>query len=69
LKKNNPSRRPCVRLSDSEKQAIRNRYNAIKDEWCQTLEGTPLDWQRLFDAHWEMYELEHQHPFVKKAVA
>jgi hypothetical protein len=70
LKKNRSTRqpRPRTRLNDSEKQAIRNRFNAIKDEWCLTLETDPIDWQHLFDLHWEMYLLEHQHPWVKKAV-
>jgi hypothetical protein len=71
LKKNRSTRQPGprTRLKDSEKEAIRNHYNAIKDEWCLALEDEPIDWEFLFDLHWEMYELEHQHPWVKKAVA
>jgi hypothetical protein len=69
LKKNHPTRRPRTRLSDSEKQAIRAHYYALRDEWCLELEEEQIDWQFLFDLHWEMYQLEHQHPWLKKAVA
>jgi hypothetical protein len=61
--------RPRTRLNDSQKQTIRDHFCFLRDQWCQTLEADPLDRQHLFDLHWELYKLEHQHPWLKKAVA
>jgi hypothetical protein len=67
--KNHLNRQSRIRLADSEKQAIRDHFHALRDQWCLALETEPLDWQHLLDLHWEMAELEHKHPFVKKAAA
>ncbi len=67
--KNRYKRQSLPRLADSEKQAIRAHLHSLRDEWCLALEADPLDWQRMLDLHWEMADLEHKHPFVKKAAA
>jgi hypothetical protein len=67
--KNRSKRQSLPRLADYEKQAIRAHFHALRDQWCLALEADPLDWQRLLDLHWDMAELEHKHPFVKKAAA
>ena len=67
--KNHSKRQPRIRLAGTEKQAIRAHFHALRDQWCLALEADPLDWQRLLDLHWDMAELEHKHPFVKKAAA
>lgn len=71
MKKNRSARQPRTRtrLTDSEKQAIRTHFYLLRDEWCLALEVAPIDWQHLFDVHWAMLQLEHAHPWVKKAVA
>lgn len=69
MKKNRSYRDPQSSLNAAEKQTIRTRFNNIKQEWCLALEEDPIDWQHLFDLHWEMYKLERSHPWVKKAVA
>ena len=63
---NHPTRRPRTRLTVSEKQAIRDHYYALRDEWCLELEEDQIDWQFLFDLHYEMLQLEHQHPWIKQ---
>jgi hypothetical protein len=67
--KNRSKRQSLPRLADSEKQAIRTHFHALRDQWCVALEADPLDWQHLLDLHWEMADLEHKHPFVKKSAA
>ena len=67
--KNRSKRQSLPRLADSEKQAIRAHFHALRDQWCVALEANPLDWQHLLDLHWEMADLEHKHPFVKRAAA
>jgi hypothetical protein len=67
--KNHSKRQSRTRLADTQKQAIRAHFHALRDEWCLALEEHPVDWQRLLDLHWQMAEVEHKHPFVKKAAA
>lgn len=66
MKKNHPRRQPRVRLTDSEKQAVHSHYYAVHDEWCLELEEEQIDWQFLFDLHYEMAQIERQHPWIKK---
>ena len=67
--KNRSKRQSGTRLADTEKQAIRTHFRALRDQWCVALEEHPVDWQRLIDLHWQLADLEHKHPFVKKAAA
>jgi hypothetical protein len=69
LKKNHsasPSPRR-TRLSAEQKQAVRDRYCLLRDQWCQTLESAQIDWTRLFDLHYAMLQLEQAHPWIKRA--
>jgi hypothetical protein len=66
LKNNHPTRRPGTRLTIPERQAIRDHYYALRDEWCMELEEDQIDWQFLFDLHYEMLQLENQHPWIKQ---
>jgi hypothetical protein len=56
-----------TRLTVEQKQAVRDRYYSLRDQWCMTLETSEIDWQSLFDLHWEMLEMERQHPWIKRA--
>lgn len=71
MKKNHPAspspRR--TRLTAEQKQHIRAHRNFLLQKWGQGLNENPTDWQALFDTHWELYLLERQHPWLKKAVA
>jgi hypothetical protein len=71
LKKNRPaspsSRR--TRLTAEQKQTIRAHRNFLLQKWGRELNESPTDWQALFDIHWELYLLERQHPWLKKAAA
>jgi hypothetical protein len=70
LKKNHsvsPSPRR-TRLSAEQKQQIRAHRNFLFQQWGQKLNDNPTDWQGLFDIHWELYLLECQHAWLKKAV-
>lgn len=70
LKKNHsvsPSPRR-TRLSAEQKQQIRAHRNFLFQQWGQKLNDNPTDWQGLFDIHWELYRLERQHAWLKKAV-
>lgn len=55
-----------TRLTVEQKQAVRDHYYALRDEWCLGLEEEQIDWQFLFDLHYEMLQLEYQHPWIKK---
>jgi hypothetical protein len=66
LKKSRPTR---PRLSDAEKQEIRQHYGALRDDWCLELEEPEIDWEFLFELHYDMLQLEQQFPWLKKAVA
>jgi hypothetical protein len=33
------------------------------------LDSPAIDWQQLFDVHWELSLLERRYPWLKKAVA
>jgi hypothetical protein len=71
VKKNHPAspspRR--TRLTDEQKQAIRTHRNCLLQKWAEGLDSPTMDWQQLFDVHWELLLLERQHPWLKKAVA
>jgi hypothetical protein len=71
LKKNDPSSqspRP-TRLSAEQKQTLRNHRNFLLQKWGEGLDSPSINWQELFDLHWELYMLERRHPWLKKAVA
>jgi hypothetical protein len=71
LKKNHPAspspRR--TRLTNEQKQAIREHRNLLLQKWALGLDSPGIDWQQLFDVHWELSLLERRHPWLKKAVA
>ena len=70
MKKNNPaspSRR--TRLSAEQKQSLREHRNFLLQKWGEGLDSPSIDWQQLFDLHWELYQLERRYPWLKKAVA
>jgi len=72
LKKKNQPISPAprrTRLTAEEKQRIRTHRNFLLQKWGEGLNESPTDWQALFDVHWELYLLERQHPWLKKAVA
>jgi hypothetical protein len=56
-----------TRLTAEQKQAVRDRYYNVRDQWCMTLETQQIDWQRLFDLHFEMLQIEQAHPWIKRA--
>lgn len=58
-----------TRLTAEQKQHIRAHRNFLLEKWGLGLDATPLDWAHLFEVHWELYLLEHKHPWLKKAVA
>jgi hypothetical protein len=56
-----------TRLTAEQKQAVRDRYYNVRNQWCMTLETSEVDWQRLFDLHYEMLQMEQAHPWIKRA--
>ena len=71
MKKNHPAspspRR--TRLTDEQKQTIREHRNCLLQKWGEGLDSPSIDWQQLFDVPWELHLLEHQYPWLKKAMA
>jgi hypothetical protein len=71
LKKNHPaspsSRR--TRLTAEQKQEIREHRNCLLQKWGAGLDSPSIDWEQLFDVHWELELLERRYPWLKKAVA
>jgi len=58
-----------TRLSAEQKQTLRNHRSFLLGKWAEGLDSPSINWQELFDLHWELYKLERQHPWLKKAVA
>jgi hypothetical protein len=58
-----------TRLSAEQKQVVRDRYYSLRDQWCQTLESAAIDWEALFNFHFQMLQLEQAHPWIKKGAA
>lgn len=71
MKKNDPtSQSPRrTRLTDEQKRAIREHRNCLLQKWGEGMDSPSIDWQQLFDVHWELYLLERRYPWLKKAVA
>jgi hypothetical protein len=70
--KKNPSASPSphrTRPTAEQKQAIREHRNFLLQKWGQGLDATPLDWEHLFNVHWELHMLEREYPWLKKAMA
>lgn len=61
--------RPRTRLTVEQKQAIRNQFYAVRDQWCETAESEQIDWERLFELHCQMQLMQRQYPWIKKGVA
>ena len=69
MKKNHPASpsSPRTRLTAEQKQTLRNHRNFLLEKWAEGLDSESIDWQELFDLHWELYKLERQHPWLKRA--
>lgn len=59
-----------TRLTAEQKQAIRDHFYNVCDQWCSmTLDTEAINSDRFSDLQWEMYQLKQQHPWLKKAAA
>ncbi len=71
MKKNDPTSQSTrrTRLTAEQKQTIRQHRNFLLQKWGEGLDSSSINWQELFDVHWELYLLERRYPWLKKAVA
>jgi hypothetical protein len=60
---------PRTRLTAEKKETLLAHRNFLLQKWGQELNESPTDWQALFDIHWELYQLERHHPWLKKVLA
>ena len=56
-----------TRLTVEQKQAVRDRYYSLRDQWCETLESATIDWEALFNFHFQILQIEQAHPWIKRA--
>jgi hypothetical protein len=61
-------RRP--RLTTEQKQAIRNHFYSLCDQWCEmTWDKEAVNSDRFYALQCEMYQLRQQYPWLNKAAA